>query len=374
MASKIKGLIIFSVTNDLTYDQRMIRICDSLMDDGYQIQLVGRVKKNSIPLSGFAFPVHRLRCWFNKKFLFYAEYNLRLFFYLRMKRPAAICSIDLDTSVASYFYSRFWKVKMIFDSHELFTELPEIIHRPFIKSVWNRIGKMTVPKFDVCYTVNQSIARELSKKYDKKFKVVRNVPLLRKFDEAETFSEEKFIFYQGVLNKGRGLEELISTLKNYPQIKLKLAGEGELSEKLRTLVSNLNMESQVDFLGFVTPDDLAELTKRSWLGINLLDSKSLNYYYSLANKFFDYMHACTPMICMDFPEYRAINELYEVACLIKDLDHKTIDTAINKFLNDEEYYNSLKSNGSKARIEFNWQKEKDILLAIYDSLEIVKKR
>ena len=40
--------IIFTVTNDLNYDQRMIRICNSLSQRGYDIKIIGR-KFNDSP-------------------------------------------------------------------------------------------------------------------------------------------------------------------------------------------------------------------------------------------------------------------------------------------------------------------------------------
>ena len=74
--------IYFTVTNDLTYDQRMNRICTSLAAHGYNVVLVGRRRKQSQPLRKEKYQQKRLRCWFQKGKVFYAEYNFRLFFYL----------------------------------------------------------------------------------------------------------------------------------------------------------------------------------------------------------------------------------------------------------------------------------------------------
>jgi hypothetical protein len=87
--------IFFTVTNDLTYDQRMHRICTSLAENGYAVTLVGRKLSSSLPLTEKKFRQKRIRCWYKKGKLFYLEYNLRLFTYLLFFKMDAICAIDL---------------------------------------------------------------------------------------------------------------------------------------------------------------------------------------------------------------------------------------------------------------------------------------
>ena len=74
--------VIFTVTNDLSYDARMHRICGTLTANGYGVTLVGRALPYSTPLKDRPFGQKRLHCFFQKGFPFYAEYNLRLFFFL----------------------------------------------------------------------------------------------------------------------------------------------------------------------------------------------------------------------------------------------------------------------------------------------------
>ena len=94
--------IIFTVTTDLTYDQRMIRICTSLAKAGYDVILVGRKVSSSKPLTTQPFKQKRIICLFEKGKLFYAEYNIRLFFYLLFKKMDCIGAIDLDTILPSF--------------------------------------------------------------------------------------------------------------------------------------------------------------------------------------------------------------------------------------------------------------------------------
>ncbi len=169
--------IIFTVTNDLSYDQRMQRICTSLSNAGYDIVLTGRKMNDSVALKKEVFKQKRLFCFFQKGFLFYIEYNIRLFFYLLFVSTDAICAIDLDTILPCYFISVLRSKKRVYDAHELFTEMKEIITRPFIKKTWLCIEKFSVPKFKSGYTVSYSIAQEFNKRYNVLYEVIRNMPM-----------------------------------------------------------------------------------------------------------------------------------------------------------------------------------------------------
>ena len=73
--------IVVTVSNDLSTDQRVRKMCHSLQKRGYDILLVGRELKNSLPIDR-PYRTKRFRLWFNKGGLFYANLNIRLFFYL----------------------------------------------------------------------------------------------------------------------------------------------------------------------------------------------------------------------------------------------------------------------------------------------------
>lgn len=357
--------IIFTVTNDLTYDQRMQKICRSLTGAGYEVELVGRERESSVAFATEPFNQTRLKCWFNKGKLFYLEYNLRLLFYLRSHEFDAACAIDLDTISAVYVAGKSKNAKLIYDAHEYFTEVPEVVRRKSVKRAWEWIEKTFVPKFDLAYTVSPALAELSSKKYSKQFQVIMNAPLYLPL--ATHHSPLATLLYQGALNEARGLEHLIEAMQSI-NAKLLLAGEGDLSNELRDLVKKLNLEGKVQFLGFIKPEDLKKLTSEATIGINLLENKCLSYYYSLSNKFFDYIHARVPQVCIGFPEYKKINDEYEVALLVKDCSVREIKTAVERLLTDKQLYMRLQKNCEVCSENLNWQNEEKKLLALYNEL------
>lgn len=358
-------VIFFTVTNDLSYDQRMIRICTSLANAGYKINLVGRKLDNSIELIPQSFQQKRLPCFFKNGKLFYAEYNLRLFFYLLFHNMDCICAIDLDTILPCYLISKIKKIKRVYDAHELFCEMNEVIARPAIYKFWKKLEKYSVPKFINGYTVSKFIADEFYQMYGVNYEVIRNLPIKHNVELQP--KKERFILYQGAVNFGRSFGTIIPAMEHV-NCKLVVCGEGNFFQEAKQIVTQNRLDEKIDFKGYVQPHELRIYTSKAYIGLNLLDDIGLNNHYSLANRFFDYMHAGLPQLCVDLPGYREVNNKYEVAVLISDLSPENIGREINNLLNDEPLYERLHQNCLQAREEYNWQNEEKKLISFYQKL------
>ena len=362
---KEQVLLTFSVTNDLTYDQRMIRICTSLSQAGYRVLLIGRKKRKSVPLREQPFQQHRLACFFEQGKWFYIEYQWRLFWFLLFHKTDVLTAIDLDSLLPNFLVTKVKRKTLVYDAHEYYVESPEVVRRPLIKKIWSSLANWLIPKVDFAYTVGPSLADVLTKKYTTTFEVIRNVPWSRAVNDQREIPTTPILLYQGMLNEGRGLEALIQVLPSLDHAVLWLIGEGDKSTELRQLVRKLGLMDRVVFWGYVLPKELPPLTRQATIGFNLLADRSLNYYYSLANKAFDYVQAGLPSIHMDFPEYRALNKQYEVGLLIPDLADETLIGAINKLLHNKNYYNQLQANCIHASQQWIWQIEEEKLRTLY---------
>ena len=280
-----------------------------------------------------------------------------------------VYAVDLDTLLGIAVAARLTNKKIIHDAHEYFVEVPELEGKTLKKKIWNYIGLRFIPKCDLCFSVNKELADILSKKYRNKFHVIRSVPVIHKEYQSQNRNNERpIILYQGVLNKGRGLEESILAVQNMnEEVEFRIAGEGDISLALRTLVKQLGAEDKVTFLGWLTPAALKEETSKANIGLNLLSATSLNYQYSLANKFFDYMHAGVPSINMNFPVYNRICKEYEVGLCINSLEQDEIQVAILTILNNKEKVEHIKEECRRAKLEFNWEKESQLLIDLINS-------
>jgi glycosyltransferase involved in cell wall biosynthesis len=357
--------LFFTVTNDLTYDQRMIRICSSLAAAGYTVRLIGREKRGSRPLSDRPFQQVRIRCFWEKGKLFYLEYNLRLFFYLLRTSFDAVCSIDLDTLLPGFGAARIKGKPLIYDAHEYFTEVPELVDRPFTKRIWESLAQGIVPRIRHAYTVGPELAQLFEQRYGTAFSVIRNLPLSRKAIDTLPEGSPRIILYQGALNVGRGLEEAILAMKDVNGAEFWMAGEGDLSEKLRKLVRRKKLDHKVKFLGFVLPEDLPKLTQRATIGLNLLQNRGLNYYYSLANKTFDYIQAGIPSLNPAFPEYIRLQKEFDCLILVDELTPRAIASSLNALLQDPDRLAAIREKCRWAAEQLCWEKEEQKLIRFY---------
>lgn len=343
----------------------MHRICTSLAENGYAVTLVGRKLATSLPLTEKKIGQKRIHCWFTKTKLFYAEYNIRLFFFLLFKKMDTICAIDLDTILPCLYISRWKKIPRIYDAHELFTELKEVTTRPAIQKAWLKIEKKAVPQFKWGYTVSESIAEEFHRRYNVNFRTIRNVPVLQPLEIRKP--AEKFILYQGAVNEGRGLEYLIPAMQ-WVNSKLIICGDGNFMPQLKKIISDYKLEEKIELTGMLSPEKLIGFSQSAYIGISVPEKEGLNQYLALPNKLFDYIHAGLPQITVNYPEYQKINTLFEVAVLLDDISPKKIAGAINNLLTDDVLYTRLKENCSKARESLNWQQEEKKLIQFYQSV------
>lgn len=366
-----KQKIIISVTNDLVTDQRVNRICLSFLNLNYDVLLVGRTLKSSLPIDR-TYQTKRFNLWFNKGFLFYANYNIRLFFFLLFSKSNLLWSNDLDTLPANYLASKIKGIKLIYDSHEYFTEVPELVNRPKVQKVWQTIEQWIFPKLKNVVTVSHQIADEYSSKYGVKINVIRNLPIkLKEHYEVRNIKIEgkKIILYQGWVNVNRGLEPLISAMKWIENAHLYIIGDGDVFDKIVQQVLDLDLQDKVTLLGKIPFELLPHYTFQADLGVSLEENVGLNYKYALPNKLFDYINAGVPVLTADLPEMQAIVTKYNVGEIISAITPKNIADKINELLSNNEKLANYVKNCLKAKEELCWENEQAIL---YEFIKKIK--
>jgi glycosyltransferase involved in cell wall biosynthesis len=336
---------------------------------GYDIYVIGRELPQSIPLKR-AYETDRMKLLFNKGFLFYAEYNIRLFCKLLFLKKDMLLANDADTLLPNYFISRLFRKKLIFDSHELFSEIPELVNKPIVKRIWQLIEKSIIPNIKNGITVSESIANHYKQRYNSQFEVIRNIPYKESVERGEfpfNRGNKKIILYQGSVNVGRGLELMIDAMPLIENALFVIVGEGDITQQLKQKVEENKLAERVIFLGRIAPEKLQMLTPLADVGISLEEDLGLNYRYALPNKLFDYIQAQIPVIVSNLPEMRSVVEEYDIGVVLQKRIISNLAQQITKILQEgkEPWKDQLK----KASEELNWQKESEKLKIMIQNLQ-----
>ena len=377
----MKKKVIVSVTTDLYSDQRVHKTCLSLVSMGYDVYVIGRSLRsnkfyNSSVIYEKPYSVKRFNLFFKKGFLFYMTFNIRLFFFLLFNKFDIIFSNDLDTLLPNFLVSRIKKKPLVYDSHELFTEIPELIDRPLVKSFWEFIEKIIFPRLDHIITVSDHIAAFYYEKYNKQINVIRNAPFkLNHYSHSLSQNMVSFksilhkcsgkkIIYQGSLNKDRGIELMIESM-GYINATLFIVGDGDIKVKLERLVKKFSLEGKVKFIGQVSFYELKEITVNMDLGLSFEEDVCLAYKYSLPNKIFDYIHSDVPVLVSDLPEMRSLVSHYKIGEVLKSRSLENVAFQINEMLSKKEFFANSLMNAKK---DLCWENEEKKLYNLFESL------
>lgn len=370
-----KKKIIISVTNDLSTDQRVKKVCGTLYAMNYDILLIGRKRHTSLKLKR-PYQTKRMRLVFNKGALFYAEFNIRLFILLVFSKVDIYHANDLDTLLANYLAAIIRRKPIVYDSHEYFTGVPEIQNKKLVKKVWQTIEQFIFPKLKHIITVNQSIAQLFKDEYNKDLRILRNVPnkvetlKLKSKSELNIVEDKDIIITQGAgININRGIEELVEAMQYLNNVCLIIIGDGDVIPQLKKRVLELKLENSIIFKGRMPYHEMMQYTQHAKLGITIDKDTNTNYKYSLPNKLFDFIHAGIPILASKIIEVEKIIKNYQIGLFINNHEPTHIANQIKYALDNKELMSEWKSNTHHASKELNWEIEENTLKDLYKKIE-----
>ncbi|HEV3222129.1 MAG TPA: glycosyltransferase [Puia sp.] len=381
-----RKLIVVTVISDLATDYRVHKICQTLHENGYRVLLAGSWNKGSLPLKPRDYQTYRLKTWFRKTFLFYAEFNARLFLRLVREKADIYLGNDLDVMPATMLLARLKKKPLVYDSHEYFLGMAGFERKPLRRTIWKFIEGHVFSHLKYMYTVSDSIQNLYRKNYHKKLFVVRNLPLKNPAAQDLTRIEKDWIssidlkipgnknllIFQGAgINESRGAEELVYSMLflDAADFHLLIIGGGDLFGKLEKIVDQNQLSEKITLVPKVPFAILGHFTRKAQLGLSIDKPSVLNHKYSLPNKLFEYLHAGVPVLASRLVEQEKIISHYDVGGFIEDHHPEHIALKIKEIFEDPERLERWKQNTSRVRDELNWENESKIVLGIFKQVE-----
>jgi len=368
---KIKA--VFSVVNCICHDQRVLKIAGVVNDLGCNVTIIGRRKGDCCRESDLPFRTFRFRMLFNRGFLFYSFFNIRLFFYLLFHNYDVMIANDLDTLLPNFLVAVLKRRSLVYDSHEYFTGVPELTGRIFVTWVWKTIESYIFPRLKHVMTVSDSLALQYEKEYGIRPVTVRNCSVSSAGIEGYSGNETGIkagdlllIFQGGGINIDRGGEELVEAMRYTSGVSLIVAGSGDVIGRLKNRVLDLELADRILFLDMMPWEELMKYTRSADAGLSLDKDTNMNYRFSLPNKLFDYISAGIPVIAGNLPEVAGIIKKYDCGIIIPEITTEAIAEAVETLKNDRELLNKLRRNVVYASEDLSWEKESEKVKKFYE--------
>lgn len=356
--------IIVSVFNNLYTDQRVEKVCKTLHENGYLIELIGNNWGGEPEMSRPYF-FNRIKLQSRVLRLAYLEFQWKLFFELmrRADQNTILHSNDLDTLLPNFLVSKIKKIPLVWDSHEIFTEMPSVNGR-WVQKVWRGLEKSIVPKLRWMMIANDSYADWFVKTYQiERPMVVRNFPHKAASPKNLVENSPKIILYQGAINYSRGIDKMIEAMQYIDDAEFHIAGRGPFLETYQNLTKKLGLDHKVKFLGNLSPEDLRKITEKADVGLSIEENNGLSYFYTLPNKISDYIQARVPVVVSPFPEMKKIVEKLGVGELIASHEPLHLAEKVKSVLEKGRvfYLPQLEI----AALELCWENEAPKILDLY---------
>jgi glycosyltransferase involved in cell wall biosynthesis len=372
--------VIVCVISDLVTDQRVHKVSLTLRDAGHDVLLIGARRKHSLPLPARGYNAQRIGMLFQRKMLFYTEFNLRLFFRLLLARGDIYLGNDLDVMPAVWLAGRLRGKPVVYDTHEYFLGMPELEGRPVVRKVWGGIEGFIFPRLRYIYTICGSFCDLYRKDYGKELWAVRNVPYRADADLSTPLPAEIerrlptgkfFLLFQGAgINPERGVEELVMamTMLDPGRFHLVIIGGGDIFHRIEEIVRVEDLTDRITILPKVPFEILRSVTRRADLGLSLDKPTNINHLYGLPNKIFDYLHSGVPVLVSRLKELEIIVNSYDVGDFIGSHDPADIAEKITDIARDRATLARWRHNTEKVKEECNWEKEGSIILEIFEQV------
>lgn len=274
--------------------------------------------------------------------------------------PDIIHANDLNALLPSFIAAKIVGAKLIYDTHEIFTENIGIVSNPLLRLFWSIFEWFVIKRVNLVVCVSNAAADYLSHKYRvNNILVITNCCNLVNPNDIPRDKHPGFeILNHGQFYEGRGYDLMLyaAQLSKNPDITYCLRGFGEMEGELRNFVKKCEL-SNVRFYPPVKVNELIPQAAQSHVGLAITIPFCLNFKLSISNKIFEYTAAGLPVIMSDIPEHSYLNKKYGFGIVLKDNTPEELLNAVSLLYTDKKLYNRLSKNALKFSSEINWEKE-----------------
>ena len=380
--------IVFLLTNDFTFDSRVLKEANSAKKAGMKVTVLGRKSKNtSFKQEIDGIKIIRVQSIIDKIWakisktggneaggsqstgqpkLFIdliSPINLwlinRLFVQEAVRiKPHLVQANDSDTLLAGYALKKKGS-KLVYDAHELYLEsirLKPFWVRWFFGSLEKKLGRNIDGVFSVC----QPILDTLNHKYgliNLPQNILYNTPPYQKSDFVPPGRRIK-ILYLGAYSQKRKMDYLYRAIKRIKNTQMTVMGPGWDESRA----------GNITILPPVAPEEVVNMAQSYDIGVFPYVADNLNQLYSMPNKLFEYMMAGLAIAASDLPEVKKVITEAENGVLFNPRSTKDITIKLNYLVKNKEILTKFKQNSLKFAKKYSWENQEKKQLKLYEEI------
>ena len=302
--------------------------------------------------------------------ILYFYYFIYVFVFILLNRPSLV-NIHTLEFLPAVFIAKIFKIKIIYDPHELETE------RINIKGLRKKLSKwleyLLIKKVDHIFVVSENIADWYEKTYNiPRPTVLFNAPRLVYVNKTNYFKntfhlrdDQIIILYQGILGAGRGVQILLEAFKKNKndRIVIVFMGYGELEREIQSASKSYK---NIFFHKAVPTDTVLNYTASADIGIALIQNTCISYNFCMPNKLFEYAMAGLPVIVSNVKEMSAFVKKYQMGTILMSNTVEAVIDGIDELLSMD--LNTLSQNSRKAALEYSWGHQETKMKKVYQNL------
>jgi glycosyltransferase involved in cell wall biosynthesis len=376
--------VVMFVTNPFTSDPRVYAEAKSLVQAGYEVTVIawdtGRhhparqnwdginIVRVTTPLASR--PGSAWLLWNRLNFYLWQRRAFRQTLALnRENRLDVIHCHDFDTLAIGTRLKSKLGLPLVYDAHEIYGYMVAENRPRWIPRILLWQEKRLVKKVDRIINVSEARKRYFESITDKPISVIMNCKPLQSLEYQPPNNEKFTVLYIGGLYQDRGVLMLVHAAKELPGVQCLIGGIG-FQDYVQTVKEECSRTSNVTFLGRVPFEEVIPMTQRADCIFWMLSLGNFNNITGLGNKQFEAMACGRPIICTKGTYSGEVTEQEEVGLAV-EYNEQALKEAIVKLRDDPELRQKLGRNALKAAIaKYNWQKQEEKLLALYQTLRI----
>lgn len=278
---------------------------------------------------------------------------------------------DANTLLAGWIASRLTRKPFVYDAHEISTDREG--YGGLSKAVYF-IEKRLMPEAADTITTTDMRADHFVAAYDiSRPTVLQNRPRFQSLPEERRMrfelgiAPDRFIvLYQGGLQPGRGLRNLVSVAAEIPEADFVLIGGGRQAPELVELVARHSLQGRVHIVPTVPLRDLPSYTADADIGVQVLRNTCLNHWTTDSNKLFEYIMSGVPVVASNFPEISKVVNSGPYGLLVEPDNLNQIGTAIRRMIGDESFRLQCRRRCLDDARKWSWEAQEHALLALYE--------